>query len=434
MSELGSIPPLSVEAAPRRVVLGPLHEPLFRSLWIAAVISYTGRWMQTVGAGWLMTSLTMSPFMVGMVQAASSIAVFLVVLPAGAIADVVDRRKLLLFTQVWMVVTAAALGVLTLASRCDADATALVHLPHRIWRGAERSGVAGHYTRGGVARKLRRRGSPELRRLQRRARHRTGDRWGDHRRHQHRDSFPAKRGVIVRRYLLPASLETRSRTDIHAPQSHVQDHVRRFPLYANVAYRKVGPGAQRRLQHRCHCAAGAVAFVGSSLWLARLRTAAGLFRSRSGDRGDRVAGDAAQNVGRRTGRDLDRDLRGDDLCRRTLADLPDSCRHQPDRRHRLDPGSGQPQCFCPDDVAGPYAGSCHLDVPAGAAGRICRRRGALGRGCRARKHGVVTALRGYRAYSPESPLPIGSGYILFPFTSQTPWEWTRMLGRYPRPT
>ncbi len=115
MSELGSIPPLSVEAAPRRVVLGPLHEPLFRSLWIAAVISYTGRWMQTVGAGWLMTSLTMSPFMVGMVQAASSIAVFLVVLPAGAIADVVDRRKLLLFTQVWMVVTAAALGVLTLA-------------------------------------------------------------------------------------------------------------------------------------------------------------------------------------------------------------------------------------------------------------------------------------------------------------------------------
>jgi MFS family permease len=101
----------------RRSVLGPLDEPLFRTLWIAAVVSYTGTWMQNVGAGWLMTSLTMSPLMVGLVQAAGSIAVFLVVLPAGAMADVVDRRKLLLFTQTWMVLAAAGLGVLTLAGK-----------------------------------------------------------------------------------------------------------------------------------------------------------------------------------------------------------------------------------------------------------------------------------------------------------------------------
>ena len=86
MSELGSIPPLPVAPPRRRSVLGPLHEPLFRTLWIAAVVSYTGTWMQNMGAGWLMTSLTMSPLMVGLVQAAGSIAVFLVVLPAGAIA------------------------------------------------------------------------------------------------------------------------------------------------------------------------------------------------------------------------------------------------------------------------------------------------------------------------------------------------------------
>jgi len=116
MSELGSIPELPI-VPPRHSVLGPLHEPLFRTLWIAAVVSYTGSWMQNVGAGWLMTSLTMSPLMVGLVQAAGSIAVFLVVLPAGAIADVVDRRRLLLFTQTWMVVAAAGLGVLTLAGR-----------------------------------------------------------------------------------------------------------------------------------------------------------------------------------------------------------------------------------------------------------------------------------------------------------------------------
>jgi|SRR5579862_2945132 len=92
----------------------PLREPLFRSLWIAAVVSYSGTWMQNVGAGWLMTQLTDSPLMVGLVQAAAAVPVFLVVLPAGALADMVDRRRLLLFTQSWMIVAAAALSVLTL--------------------------------------------------------------------------------------------------------------------------------------------------------------------------------------------------------------------------------------------------------------------------------------------------------------------------------
>jgi MFS family permease len=92
----------------------PLREPLFRSLWVAAVISYTGTWMQNVGAGWLMTQLTMSPFMVGLVQAATTLPVFLVILPAGALADMVDRRRLLLITQAWMVGAAALLGVFTL--------------------------------------------------------------------------------------------------------------------------------------------------------------------------------------------------------------------------------------------------------------------------------------------------------------------------------
>src|SRR5262252_7532043 len=117
MSELSSVSPLPMVTPPRHKIFGPLHEPLFRSLWIAAVISYTGTWMQNVGAGWLMASLTMSPLMVGLVQAANNIAVFLIVLPAGAIADVVDRRKLLLLTQIWMVIAAAALGALTIAGK-----------------------------------------------------------------------------------------------------------------------------------------------------------------------------------------------------------------------------------------------------------------------------------------------------------------------------
>ncbi|MGC1478753.1 MAG: MFS transporter, partial [Terriglobales bacterium] len=94
----------------------PLGEPLFRSLWIASVISYTGTWMQNVGAGWLMTQMTLNPFMIGLVQAAGALPVFLVILPAGALADLVDRRRFLLLTQGWMVLASATLGILTLTS------------------------------------------------------------------------------------------------------------------------------------------------------------------------------------------------------------------------------------------------------------------------------------------------------------------------------
>jgi MFS family permease len=104
----------SLPARANGSALDPLREPLFRSLWLAAVISYTGTWMQNVGAGWLMTQLTMSPFMVGLVQAASTLPVFLVILPAGALADMVDRRRFLLITQAWMVTAAGLLGIFTL--------------------------------------------------------------------------------------------------------------------------------------------------------------------------------------------------------------------------------------------------------------------------------------------------------------------------------
>ncbi len=76
----------------------------------------------------------MSPLMIGLVQAAGSIAVFLVVLPAGALADMVDQRKLLLFTQSWMVLAAVALGTLTLAGKITPTMAARVDLPHGLWR------------------------------------------------------------------------------------------------------------------------------------------------------------------------------------------------------------------------------------------------------------------------------------------------------------
>jgi MFS family permease len=107
--------PVSVQpVAIHDSVLSPLREPLFRSLWIAAVISYTGSWMQNVATGWLMTSLTSSPMWVALVQVAVSLPVFLIALPAGALADIFDRRKFLLFTQGSMVAAATVLGVMTL--------------------------------------------------------------------------------------------------------------------------------------------------------------------------------------------------------------------------------------------------------------------------------------------------------------------------------
>src|SRR5215472_8210973 len=99
---------------PHYTALSPLREPLFRALWIAAVISYTGSWMQNIATGWLMSTLTSSPMWVSLVQVALSLPVFLIALPAGALADMIDRRKFLLVTQSSMVAAAAVLGVLTI--------------------------------------------------------------------------------------------------------------------------------------------------------------------------------------------------------------------------------------------------------------------------------------------------------------------------------
>jgi MFS family permease len=88
---------------------------VFRGLWLAGVVSNVGTWMQNVGAVWLMSSLTPSPLMVALVQTATSLPFFFLALPAGALADVLDRRRLLLGTQLWMLAAAAVLGELTVA-------------------------------------------------------------------------------------------------------------------------------------------------------------------------------------------------------------------------------------------------------------------------------------------------------------------------------
>lgn len=73
----------------------PLAVPAFRSLWSASIVSNIGAMMQAVGAAWLMTSLTESTLLVGLVQTAATMPVFLVGLVGGAMADLADRKKLL---------------------------------------------------------------------------------------------------------------------------------------------------------------------------------------------------------------------------------------------------------------------------------------------------------------------------------------------------
>ena len=95
--------------------LAPVRSAAFAVLWTATMVSNIGTWMHDVAAGWLMTSLSPSPFMVALVQTATTLPVFLFSLPAGALADIVDRRRLLIAVQAVLIVTAGSLGLLVRA-------------------------------------------------------------------------------------------------------------------------------------------------------------------------------------------------------------------------------------------------------------------------------------------------------------------------------
>ncbi|MEO8025463.1 MAG: MFS transporter [Bryobacteraceae bacterium] len=93
----------------------PLRRPLFRNRWIAALVSNLGTWMQDTAGTWLMVSLTSSPLLIALMQTAASLPVLLLGVPAGATADMFDRRRLLIFWQSWMLVSVVILSVLTVA-------------------------------------------------------------------------------------------------------------------------------------------------------------------------------------------------------------------------------------------------------------------------------------------------------------------------------
>jgi MFS family permease len=95
-------------------VWSPLLVPVFRALWLAWIVANLGVWIQNVSGVWLMTTLTSSPVLIALMQTAISLPIFLFGLPSGTLADIVNRRTLLIVGLSIMLIAAGILGTLTL--------------------------------------------------------------------------------------------------------------------------------------------------------------------------------------------------------------------------------------------------------------------------------------------------------------------------------
>jgi MFS family permease len=103
-------PPLAPEVS----AFGPLGLPVFRLLWLTWFAANTTMWMNDVASAWLMTSLAPSPLWVALVQSASTLPVFILGLPSGALADILDRRRYFMATQFWVAGTASLMCAIIL--------------------------------------------------------------------------------------------------------------------------------------------------------------------------------------------------------------------------------------------------------------------------------------------------------------------------------
>ena len=157
MARMSSIPP---DQAPLRsrpaaalrtaTALEPLSVPVFRLLWSTWLVANLCMWMTDVAAAWTMTTLTSTPIWVALVQSASTLPVFLLGLPSGALADILDRRRWLMATQFWLAATAAVLCAVTAARADDRALAAGARLRQRHRPGAALAGVLGDRSGAGA--------------------------------------------------------------------------------------------------------------------------------------------------------------------------------------------------------------------------------------------------------------------------------------------
>src|SRR3954447_12039968 len=121
MSSAPVLPPVvPPPAVPSASAWAPLSLPVFRMLWGTWVAANVTMWMNDVAAAWLMTTLTTSPVLVALVQTASTLPVFLLGLPSGALADILDRRRYFAGTQLWVALNAMVLAVMSLLDALSA--------------------------------------------------------------------------------------------------------------------------------------------------------------------------------------------------------------------------------------------------------------------------------------------------------------------------
>ena len=120
MSSNRSTPTASV--LPALSWLGPFQHAGFTALWIATIVSNIGGWMSATATGWLMTGLSPDPFVVSLVQVATALPIFLLAIPAGAMTDIIDHRRLLVGTEIAITVISAAFALIVslgIATACN---------------------------------------------------------------------------------------------------------------------------------------------------------------------------------------------------------------------------------------------------------------------------------------------------------------------------
>ena len=119
----------------------PLRVAAFRALWTAQLFSLIGTWMQTVGAQWLLVDEPNAATLVSLVQTAAMLPTLVLALPCGALADIVDRRRLLIGVQLFQVVVGIGLTVLAALDQLPPAAAAFGHAAARGGHHADRAGL-----------------------------------------------------------------------------------------------------------------------------------------------------------------------------------------------------------------------------------------------------------------------------------------------------
>lgn len=99
----------------------PFRRPVFRALWAATLVANTGTWMYNAAAGWLMTSYNSDPLIVSLVQVATSVPMFLFAMPAGALADIIDKRRFVVFLEILTALASFSFALLVTLGRANAS-------------------------------------------------------------------------------------------------------------------------------------------------------------------------------------------------------------------------------------------------------------------------------------------------------------------------